>query len=300
MVESEVLARLQTSSAAAAVEVQAESESGAAPVVSFKKKRRRATRKRTASEAEALAGDGEEEGKSAAAIAAEGRAAVMNRGHAGRTFKRARTAADVAVTYQASGTAAGGADSLATSEAAVEVGGGPGDAGAKVGGKFGPTKASANVRVTCRFDYQPDICKDYKETGSCGYGDACKFIHDRGDYKSGWQLDKEWDEKQAKGGQAAEEESGFEVTEDDELPWACWICREDFREPVVTKCGHYFCMGCAQKQFKTSRKCAVCGENTNGTFNVARNLVAKIKERDEEFRALQEKEADEEAAEEAE
>ena len=41
-----------------------------------------------------------------------------------------------------------------------------------------------------RFDYQPDICKDYKETGYCGYGDACKFVHDRGDYKSGWELDR--------------------------------------------------------------------------------------------------------------
>ena len=39
---------------------------------------------------------------------------------------------------------------------------------------------------------QPDICKDYKETGFCGYGDSCKFLHDRGDYKSGWQLEREW------------------------------------------------------------------------------------------------------------
>lgn len=46
------------------------------------------------------------------------------------------------------------------------------------------------MRMTVRFDYQPDICKDYKETGFCGYGDACKFVHDRGDYKSGWELDR--------------------------------------------------------------------------------------------------------------
>lgn len=39
------------------------------------------------------------------------------------------------------------------------------------------------------FDYQPDICKDYKETGFCSYGDSCKFLHDRGDYKSGWELE---------------------------------------------------------------------------------------------------------------
>jgi hypothetical protein len=43
--------------------------------------------------------------------------------------------------------------------------------------------------LLCRFDYQPDICKDYKETGFCSYGDSCKFMHDRGDYKSGWELE---------------------------------------------------------------------------------------------------------------
>ena len=31
--------------------------------------------------------------------------------------------------------------------------------------------------------------------GNCGYGDSCKFLHDRGDYKSGWQLDREWNER---------------------------------------------------------------------------------------------------------
>lgn len=24
-----------------------------------------------------------------------------------------------------------------------------------------------------RWDYQPDICKDYKETGFCGFGGEC-------------------------------------------------------------------------------------------------------------------------------
>ena len=31
-------------------------------------------------------------------------------------------------------------------------------------------RASANIRSTVRWDYQPDICKDYKETGFCGFG----------------------------------------------------------------------------------------------------------------------------------
>ena len=66
----------------------------------------------------------------------------------------------------------------------------------KGGGAHGPMRASSNVRMTFIMDYKPDICKDYKETGYCGYGDACKFLHDRGDYKQGWQLDKEWELKE--------------------------------------------------------------------------------------------------------
>ncbi len=42
-----------------------------------------------------------------------------------------------------------------------------------------------------RWDYQPDICKDYKETGYCGFGESCKFLHDRSDYKHGWQIERE-------------------------------------------------------------------------------------------------------------
>ena len=60
----------------------------------------------------------------------------------------------------------------------------------------GPVKAPVFIRQSVRFDYQPDVCKDYKETGYCGFGDACKFVHDRSDYKSGWQLEKEWEEEE--------------------------------------------------------------------------------------------------------
>jgi hypothetical protein len=30
--------------------------------------------------------------------------------------------------------------------------------------------------------------------GYCGFGDSCKFLHDRSDYKYGWQLEREWNE----------------------------------------------------------------------------------------------------------
>jgi RING finger protein 113A len=60
----------------------------------------------------------------------------------------------------------------------------------KGAGAHGPLRGSAHVRMTVRVDYQPDLCKDYKETGYCGFGDACKFLHDRGDYKAGYELDR--------------------------------------------------------------------------------------------------------------
>jgi RING finger protein 113A len=66
--------------------------------------------------------------------------------------------------------------------------------GEKAAGAHGPLRAPAYIRISTQIDYQPGICKDYKQTGYCGYGDACKFMHDRGDYKSGWQLEREFDE----------------------------------------------------------------------------------------------------------
>jgi RING finger protein 113A len=54
-------------------------------------------------------------------------------------------------------------------------------------------------RATVRWDYQPDICKDYKETGYCGFGDSCKFMHDRSDYKHGWQLERDWEREHGGG-----------------------------------------------------------------------------------------------------
>ena len=59
-------------------------------------------------------------------------------------------------------------------------------------------KVSTHIRSTNVFDYQPDICKDWYETGYCVFGDACKFLHIREDYKTGWQIEKDFEEKQKK------------------------------------------------------------------------------------------------------
>ncbi|XP_072937724.1 E3 ubiquitin-protein ligase RNF113A [Epargyreus clarus] len=137
----------------------------------------------------------------------------------------------------------------------------------------GPIRAPANLRATVRWDYQPDICKDYKETGFCGFGDSCKFLHDRSDYKHGWQLERE---------DVVEGDSDYEVHSDDDLPFKCFICRGSFVEPVVTKCKHYFCEKCALQNFKKSSRCFICNTQTSGVFNPADELRQKLRNREEE------------------
>lgn len=98
----------------------------------------------------------------------------------------------------------------------------------------GPIRAPANLRATVRWDYQPDICKDYKETGFCGFGDSCKFLHDRSDYKHGWQLEQEWDAGEY--GKEDEDDKKYEIDSDSDLfPDECGICKGPFDKPVITK-----------------------------------------------------------------
>lgn len=78
------------------------------------------------------------------------------------------------------------------------------------------------LRVIVRWDYQFDICKDYKEIGFCGFGDSCKFFYDRLDYKYGWQIEREFDE----GRYGVYEDENYEVESDDEeILFKCFICR---------------------------------------------------------------------------
>ncbi|KAL7417316.1 hypothetical protein BDY24DRAFT_377463 [Mrakia frigida] len=141
--------------------------------------------------------------------------------------------------------------------------------------KAGPVKASSNIRTITVIDYQPDVCKDYKETGWCGFGDTCKFLHDRGDYLSGWQMD----EQHAKT-MEAKRLAGDDVSDDEEeIPFACLICRKEFTDPVVTKCGHFFDSACAIKRFAKNPKCFACGTSTQGIFNSATAVLKKMEQK---------------------
>jgi RING finger protein 113A len=165
--------------------------------------------------------------------------------------------------------------------------------GDQVRNKFhaGPIRAASHVRVTARFDYQPDICKDYKETGFCGYGDTCIYLHDRTDTISGWQLERQWEEQQKLKKVKQEQimndfatgilndnrnDDSKLIVSDDGLPFACHICREHFKDPVVTNCSHYFCEACIMNHVRTvSEACPICNKDTGSVFNLPTKLIAK-------------------------
>ncbi|SPO26231.1 probable Pre-mRNA-splicing factor CWC24 [Ustilago trichophora] len=137
----------------------------------------------------------------------------------------------------------------------------------------GPIRQTTTVRTTSLMDYQPDICKDYKETGYCGFGDTCKFLHDRSDYLAGWQLDV-----MPNSSNRTRENllSDPEAEEEEQVPFACLICRQPFTDPITTRCGHYFCSSCAIKRFAKNSKCFACGAQTGGLFNSATKILEKM------------------------
>jgi RING finger protein 113A len=152
----------------------------------------------------------------------------------------------------------------------------------KVTGSLGPMRAPSNIRVTCRFDYAQGICKDYKETGRCGFGDGCVFMHDRGDYKTGWELEEEWKKEQLEKEKLIREGKYSEIKSDDEeymmekendISLMCKICEEEFKSPVVTECNHYFCEICALRNYERNKNCFICKKKTNGIFNIANDFI---------------------------
>ncbi|TKA77708.1 hypothetical protein B0A49_02240 [Cryomyces minteri] len=173
--------------------------------------------------------------------------------------------------------------------------------------QVGPIKAPTNIRTITVTDFAPDVCKDYKQTGFCGFGDNCKFLHAREDYKQGWQLDKEWENvtkgKKVSGQTVASANRAANMGEDDinekeekmleNIPFACIICKQPYKSPVVTKCGHYFCESCALKRYKSGKRdekgCAACGSDTHGVFNVAKNLKKLLEKKKERAEKRKEK-----------
>jgi len=160
----------------------------------------------------------------------------------------------------------------------------------------GPIRAPANIRTTVRWDYDPMLCKDYKETGFCGFGDSCKFMHDRGDYKFGWQLEREEQDAAAAAAAGGESDDDKYVisSDDDDLPVKCPLCRQQFRVPVVTRCKHYFCEKCALEQYRKSQRCYSCGKQTSGMFNPAKDMMERMAKREAAGKVYEDSDDDDE------
>uniref|UniRef100_A0A8R1DI93 RING finger protein 113A n=1 Tax=Caenorhabditis japonica TaxID=281687 RepID=A0A8R1DI93_CAEJA len=155
--------------------------------------------------------------------------------------------------------------------------------------RVGPVRAPQFLRQTVRWDFAPDICKDYKETGFCTFGDSCKFVHDRSDYKHGWEIDEEYEA----GKYGQDDDTNYEIREEDEaFPEDCFICGNPFVDPIVTKCKHYFCESCSLKAFQKSAKCPVCHQNTEKIMNAAKDLINFLKRKKQRASQQVEKESD--------
>lgn len=150
-----------------------------------------------------------------------------------------------------------------------------------------------------------------------GYGDNCKYLHAREDYKHGWELDRDWEigtkgkkltgrtvaSANRPGTAAADTEDGED--EDallESIPFACIICKNSYTNPIITKCGHYFCEACALQRYRKNPSCAACGAGTGGVFNVAKKLKRllerkreRAKQRREEAREKGEEVSDDDA-----
>jgi RING finger protein 113A len=121
----------------------------------------------------------------------------------------------------------------------------------------------------------------------------------RENYKQGWALDKDWEvntKGKAQKGTivASANRDGKDETVDEEdaallekIPFACIICKESYKHPVITACGHYFCEKCALQRYRKNPSCAACGAGTAGVFNGAKNLqklLDRKKQREERLK----------------
>lgn len=131
------------------------------------------------------------------------------------------------------------------------------------------TKKNNEMLPGGSLDYAREVCKDYKDTGFCGFGDSCKFIHDRGEHEQVTKLNAAWEAFRDK-----KSVSSATSSTDLKTDRICGICKVPFTEKITIlsaiPCNHLFCSTCALSSEKTKRRCQVCKAPINGQFKAAK------------------------------
>lgn len=65
-----------------------------------------------------------------------------------------------------------------------------------------------------------------------------------------------------------------------------------FVRSLFRRCKHYFCEKCALANFKKSSRCFICAVQTNGMFNPAKELIARMSRADDEGEVVAASESD--------
>ena len=74
---------------------------------------------------------------------------------------------------------------------------------------------------------------------------------------------------------------GDEDDGEDPLPASCQVGGDTWdvaKDPVMTKCKHYFCEHCALRHNAKEKLCFTCQRPTGGTFNSAKDIIKRVKE----------------------
>lgn len=115
-------------------------------------------------------------------------------------------------------------------------------------------------------------------------------------------MDRDWEigtnGKKLNGRVVSQRKGAGKMAEDDEdddddellesIPFACIICKKPYQNPIITKCGHYFCESCALQRYRKNPNCAACGAGTGGVFNVAKKLNTLLDKKRERARKARE------------